>query len=58
MLGIGAAWYEEEHDALGFDFLTAGERLDRLEEALQICRAMFTRKRRASPARITGSRRR
>src|SRR5215218_9206667 len=42
MLGIGAAWYEEEHDALGFDFPTAGERLDRLEEALQICRAMFT----------------
>ena len=42
ILGIGAAWYEEEHDALGFDFPTAGERLDRLEEALQICRAMFT----------------
>jgi F420-dependent oxidoreductase-like protein len=42
MLGIGAAWYEEEHDALGFEFPTAGERLDRLEEALQICRAMFT----------------
>jgi len=42
MLGLGAAWYEEEHDALGFDFPPAGERLDRLEEALQICRAMFT----------------
>ncbi len=42
MLGLGAAWYEEEHDALGFDFPRAGERLDRLEEALQICRAMFT----------------
>jgi F420-dependent oxidoreductase-like protein len=42
MLGIGAAWYEEEHDGLGFDFPGAGERLDRLEEALQICRAMFT----------------
>ena len=42
ILGIGAAWYEEEHDALGFDFPPAGERMDRLEEALQICRAMFT----------------
>jgi F420-dependent oxidoreductase-like protein len=42
MLGLGAAWYEEEHDALGFDYPPAGERLDRLEEALQICRAMFT----------------
>jgi F420-dependent oxidoreductase-like protein len=42
ILGIGAAWYEEEHDGLGFDFPTAGERLDRLEEALQICRAMFS----------------
>jgi F420-dependent oxidoreductase-like protein len=42
ILGIGAAWYEEEHDALGFDFPRAGERMDRLEEALQICRAMFT----------------
>ena len=42
MLGLGAAWYEEEHDAFGFDFPSAGKRLDRLEEALQICRAMFT----------------
>jgi F420-dependent oxidoreductase-like protein len=42
MLGLGAAWYEEEHDAFGFDFPRAGKRLDRLEEALQICRAMFT----------------
>jgi F420-dependent oxidoreductase-like protein len=42
VLGIGAAWYEEEHAALGFDFPPARERLDRLEEAIQICRAMFT----------------
>src|SRR5204862_3595443 len=41
MLGIGAAWYEEEHDGFGFDFPRAGERLDRLEEAVQICRALF-----------------
>jgi len=40
--GIGAAWYEEEHVALGFDFPPARERLDRLDEALTIIRAMFT----------------
>ena len=42
ILGIGAAWYDVEHEGLGFEFPPAGERLDRLEEALQICRAMFT----------------
>jgi F420-dependent oxidoreductase-like protein len=42
ILGIGAAWYDVEHEGLGFDFPPAGARLDRLEEALQICRAMFT----------------
>jgi F420-dependent oxidoreductase-like protein len=41
ILGIGAAWYDVEHEGLGFDFPPAGERLDRLEEALQICQAMF-----------------
>ena len=42
ILGIGAAWNDDEHDGYGFDFPSAGERLDRLEEALQITRAMFT----------------
>jgi F420-dependent oxidoreductase-like protein len=42
ILGIGGAWYDVEHEGLGFDFPPVGERLDRLEEALQICRAMFT----------------
>jgi F420-dependent oxidoreductase-like protein len=42
VLGIGAAWHDVEHVAFGFDFPAAGERLDRLEEAVQICRAMFT----------------
>jgi F420-dependent oxidoreductase-like protein len=42
ILGIGAAWHDIEHVAFGVDFPGAGERLDRLEEALQICRAMFT----------------
>lgn len=42
ILGIGAAWFEEEHKGLGFDFPPLAERFERLEEALQICRAMFT----------------
>jgi len=41
VLGIGAAWFEAEHAGLGVDFPALGERMDRLEEALQICRAMF-----------------
>jgi F420-dependent oxidoreductase-like protein len=41
VLGIGAAWYDPEHDGLGFDFPGVRERMDRLEEAVQICRAMF-----------------
>ena len=43
ILGIGAAWYDVEHEGLGFDFPPVKERMDRLEEAVQICRAMFTR---------------
>jgi F420-dependent oxidoreductase-like protein len=41
VLGIGGAWYEEEARAYGFDFPPVGQRLDRLEEAVQICRSMF-----------------
>jgi F420-dependent oxidoreductase-like protein len=42
VLGIGAAWFGAEHDAMGFDFPPLGERFDRLVEALIICRSMFT----------------
>lgn len=42
VLGIGAGWFEQEHDGYGVAFPPAGERLDRLEEAVRICRAMFT----------------
>jgi len=42
ILGIGAAWNEDEHNGYGFEFPPAGERLGRLEEAVQICRGMFT----------------
>ena len=40
-LGIGAAWYEKEHLALGVPFPPLAERFERLEEALQICRQMW-----------------
>jgi len=42
ILGIGAAWHDTEHEAMGFDFPPVKERMYRLEEAVQICRAMFT----------------
>lgn len=45
ILGIGAAWNESEHQAYGFTFPPVRERFDRLEEALQICKAMFTKDR-------------
>lgn len=40
-LGLGAGWFEREHRELGFTFPSVRERLDRLEEAAAICRAML-----------------
>ena len=40
-LGIGAGWYELEHEALGYEFGTFTERFQRLEEALQIILGML-----------------
>jgi F420-dependent oxidoreductase-like protein len=45
VLGIGAAWNESEHQGYGVPFPGMGERQDRLEEALAICKAMFTQER-------------
>jgi len=42
ILGIGAAWNDDEHNGYGFEFPPLRERFDRLEDAVQICRAMFT----------------
>ena len=51
ILGIGAGWHEQETHAYGMDFaLSARERLSQLDEAVQICRAMFTE----SAPRFTG----
>jgi F420-dependent oxidoreductase-like protein len=42
MLGIGAAWYDREHAGLGVLFPPTAERFERLEEALQVCRRMWS----------------
>jgi F420-dependent oxidoreductase-like protein len=42
ILGIGGAWYDAEHQGLGIDYPSDRVRLDMLEEAVQVCRAMFT----------------
>ena len=40
-LGIGAAWNQEESEALGFPFPPLGERFEMLDETLQIAHQMF-----------------
>lgn len=42
MLGIGAAWNEEESRGLGLFFPSTAERFERLEQALQICKQMWS----------------
>lgn len=42
LLGIGAAWYEEESVGLGVPFPSTKERFERLEETLQIVRQMWS----------------
>jgi F420-dependent oxidoreductase-like protein len=39
--GIGAGWFELEHDAYGYEFGTFTDRFEKLEEALQIAKSMF-----------------
>ncbi|HEY8637102.1 MAG TPA: LLM class F420-dependent oxidoreductase [Candidatus Limnocylindrales bacterium] len=45
ILGMGAAWNDEEHLGYGFDFPPVREWMDRLDEALTIIRAMFSEER-------------
>lgn len=42
VLGIGAAWYEREHHALGVPYPELSERFERLEEALQVTGQMWS----------------
>ncbi|KAA0233528.1 MAG: F420-dependent glucose-6-phosphate dehydrogenase [Acidimicrobiales bacterium] len=41
-LGLGAAWFDKEHHELGFAFPGSGDRIDMLDETLQIVTALFT----------------
>jgi len=41
-LGIGAAWYDREHEGLGVPFPPTAERFERLEEALRIVNQMWS----------------
>ncbi|MCV7356653.1 LLM class F420-dependent oxidoreductase [Mycolicibacterium fluoranthenivorans] len=42
MFGIGAAWYEREHLALGVPYPPLRDRFEMLEETLQICLQMWS----------------
>ncbi len=42
-LGLGAGWYDPEHERLGIPYPARAERFARLEEQLQIIRGLWTR---------------
>lgn len=42
MLGLGAAWYDREHVALGIPYPALSTRFEMLEETLQVCRQMWS----------------
>ncbi|MEX2228480.1 MAG: TIGR03560 family F420-dependent LLM class oxidoreductase [Dehalococcoidia bacterium] len=44
-LGVGAGWHVQEHAAYGYQFDPPKERLDRLEEGVQVLRSLFTEER-------------
>lgn len=41
-VGLGAGWFAEEFDALGYDFRTIGGRLRRLRESLEVLKKLWT----------------
>lgn len=45
VLGLGAGWQENEHQAYGIPFYTMRERLERLDEACQVLKALWTQRR-------------
>lgn len=50
ILGIGAGWKEDEYRAYGWPFPSAATRLDELDEAIQIIKALWT----DAPVSFTG----
>src|SRR6266404_2196690 len=45
LLGVGGAWQENEHEAYGIPFYTVRERLERLDEACQVMKSLWTQRR-------------
>jgi F420-dependent oxidoreductase-like protein len=45
LLGMGAGWQQNEHEAYGIPFYTMKERLERLDEACEVLRSLWTKKR-------------
>ncbi len=41
-IGLGAGWLQGEYEAVGVPFLSARQRIDRLEETIRVVRAHFT----------------
>ena len=48
--GYGAGWHEEEHRGYGYPFAPAGERIARMEEGLEIIKALW----KGTPATVHG----
>ena len=42
VLSVGAAWFQREHEAYGWDFYSLGERSNRFEESCKLIRELFT----------------
>jgi probable F420-dependent oxidoreductase len=40
-IGLGAGWLQNEYEAIGVSFLSAGQRIDRLEETIALLRVSF-----------------
>ncbi len=42
ILGLGGGWYEREYQAYGYDFPSARERIEILDETVQVVRALWS----------------
>jgi F420-dependent oxidoreductase-like protein len=45
LLGLGSGWQENEHQAYGIPYYTMRERLERLDEACQVLKLLWTQRR-------------